>query len=302
MQRMKITAGIGNIEHYEALAQVGADECFIGYVPIDWLEKYVNFTPLNRREVLLQSIQLCSLCEMRRLADMVRAYGVPVALTFNSPVYRPEQYPVLLNMFDALGEIGFCDLIIADPALLLRLKSANYSGRIHLSGEAGAFNADAMRFFEKMNISRWIFPRKFPLGDMAECIRTMPDYEYEAFALNELCHYSGAFCMSLHCDEMCHACRIPYFPIGDECENAVEPACDYPPTAFGASGCALCALKDLQSAGVTHLKIVGRGAHIDQMQRDVRIMRKACEMTAEGNRDLRALLPDGRCSGNCYYL
>lgn len=31
-----------------------------------------------------------------------------------------------------------------------------------------------------------------------------------AFALNELCQFSGAFCNSLHCDEMGHLCRVPY--------------------------------------------------------------------------------------------
>ncbi|MFQ8776683.1 MAG: hypothetical protein ACLR78_03340 [Roseburia sp.] len=35
-------------------------------------------------------------------------------------------------------------------------------------------------------------------------------YEFEAFALNELCQFSGAFCNSLHCDEMGHLCRVPY--------------------------------------------------------------------------------------------
>mgnify|MGYP000152237555 CR=1 FL=1 len=35
-------------------------------------------------------------------------------------------------------------------------------------------------------------------------------YGYEAFALNELCQFSGAFCNSLHCDEMGYLCRVPY--------------------------------------------------------------------------------------------
>lgn len=35
--------------------------------------------------------------------------------------------------------------------------------------------------------------------------------EFEAFALNELCQFSGAFCNSLHCDEMGYLCRVPYW-------------------------------------------------------------------------------------------
>ncbi len=302
MPRMKITAGIGGIMHYGKLMQAGADECFAGFVPLDWLEKYTNIAPLNRREVIMQDMQLSTMTEMRRLAAMVRDHGVPVALTFNSPVYRPDQYPFLLNMLDALGETGFHDIIIADPGLLLHLKAGNYPGRIHLSGEAGLFNAEAMRLFSGMNIARWIFPRKIAPQEMAECIKTLPGCEYEAFALNELCHYSGAHCMSLHCDEMSHACCIPYLPAGPDCEKAPEIAEDYPSDAFGAGGCGLCALPEMQAAGITHLKIVGRGANIEQMARDVRIMRSACEMLAQGKTDLRSLLPGDKCSGMCYYL
>ncbi|MBQ3574484.1 MAG: U32 family peptidase [Clostridia bacterium] len=298
---MKITAGIGGIRHYRAMAESGADECFMGYVPMDWLEKYANITPLNRREVIMQDMQAGSMAEMRLLAAMVRDTGVPVALTFNSPAYRPDQYPFILNMLDALGEIGFADIIIADPALLLRLNAAHYPGHIHLSGEAGVFNAEAMQLFGKMNIARWIFPRKISPEEMAECISLNPGCEYEAFALNELCHYSGAYCMSLHCDEMSHACCIPYLPTGKDCESAPETDDNYPPDGFGAGGCALCALGKLQDAGITHLKIVGRGANTENMLRDVRIMRAACEMFSRGETDLHSLLPDGRCSGLCYY-
>ena len=41
-------------------------------------------------------------------------------------------------------------------------------------------------------------------------IKNNPKLEYEAFAMNELCHFHGAFCSSLHCDELCHMCHVPY--------------------------------------------------------------------------------------------
>lgn len=301
MQRMKITAGLGGVAHYPTLVEAGADECFMGFVPIDYLEKYTNIAPINRREVLLQDIQAGSMVEMRHLAAMKRDLGVPVALTFNSPVYLPSQHSYLLNLFDALGEIGFEDVIIADPALLLKLRDAHYAGRVHISGEVGLFNAEAMRLWAGKPVSRWIFPRKVQPSEMAECIRSLPEYEFEAFALNELCHFSGAFCMSFHCDEFSHACHVPYLPIGPDCARVQE--CDPPlsPEAFGSSGCALCALPALQCAGVTHLKIVGRGAKVDLMARDIRILRSACEAVAQGQTELHRFLPDGICSSLCYY-
>ena len=41
-------------------------------------------------------------------------------------------------------------------------------------------------------------------------IRAGAGLEFEAFVLNELCQFTGAFCNSLHCDELGHLCRVPY--------------------------------------------------------------------------------------------
>lgn len=299
MPRMQITAGLGCIEDYIRLVKAGADECFAGFVPLDWLEKYLNLTPLNRREVLMHNLQFGSFAEMQQLASMVDEHGVPVSLTFNSISYLPEQYPRIGEMLDKLSHLGFRDWILADPALLLYLKNQKIKGRIHLSGEAGCFNPDAVRFFNRFGVDRWIFPRKMLPEEMAACIAAAPGVEYEAFALNERCHYSGAYCSSLHCDELDHICHIPYLPTGPDirCSNANN----YPPDGFGAGGCALCALPRLQAAGITHLKIVGRGAHIRNMERDIRLLRRALEFENAAPDVLRREILGKSCSFNCYY-
>ena len=269
-------------------------------MPLDWLEKYGNFTPLNRREVLMHDIQFCALSEMRLLAQRIAETGVPVALTFNSLCYLPEQYPLIGNMLSELYGIGFRDWILADPGLMLWLRAHGVPGRVQLSGETGCFSPDALRFFARMGARRCIFPRKIAPEEMASCIRALPDLEYEAFALNELCHYSGAFCSSLHCDELEGVCRLPYRPYGPDCAGVIAP----PPAeaeAFGATGCGLCALPALRRAGVTHLKVVGRGGQLECLERDVRLLRRALELGDAPPEALRELLPDGRCSRKCYY-
>ncbi len=297
---MKITAGLGALKHYEALADAGADELFAGYVPVDWLEKYQNFTPLNRREVLMQNIQLSTMDEMRLLARKIQNRGVPVSLTFNSICYRPEQYPIILEIISALLDLGFQNWIVADPALILHLKERGIPGCVHLSGEAGCFNPNALSFFKKLHISRVIFPRKMSIEEMGQCIQRFPDLEYEAFVLNERCHYSGAFCSSLHCDELEQLCRLPYLPWGPDCHPSQEERSDF--HGFGASGCALCALKKLEQAGVTHLKVVGRGAHVQDITRDIAVLKKALNMSHTSPDYLRSTLLQGHCSHQCYYL
>ena len=51
----------------------------------------------------------------------------------------------------------------------------------------------------------------------------------------------------------------------------------------GKSGCALCALPQLEAAGITHLKLVGRGNYVEDMIRDIRNL-KAALGVLEGDR------------------
>lgn len=299
MPDMKITAGLGTADAYEALAKAGADELFAGFVPLGWLEKYTNIVPLNRREVLMHNIQIESFSEMELLRGKIERWGVPVALTFNSTCYLPEQYPLIAEMLTRLSALGFQDWILADPALIYYLNRQGIRGRIHLSGEAGCFNPDAMEFFSEFGIHRWIFPRKITPKEISACIAAVPNAEYEAFMLNERCQYSGAYCSSLHCDELEHICHVPYRAVCSDMQP--RPADENDPEAFGAGGCGLCALPGLRRAGVTHLKVVGRGAHIQLLERDIRLLRRAMELGDVSADMLRWELLKGKCAQNCYY-
>ena len=89
---MKIVAGLGSIDEYERFVKAGADEFFCGYVPYSWSKKYGTVLPLNRREVLCYNVQLGAFEELRILAAMIKKYGKPVHLTFNS-LYYSETVP-----------------------------------------------------------------------------------------------------------------------------------------------------------------------------------------------------------------
>ena len=296
MSEMRITAGLGALEHLPRLAAAGADEVFCGYVPISWLEKYGNNAPLNRREVLLQGLQIDSMGDLKLLKRMADDCGAEVSLTFNALYYLPEQLPLLCELFGELKQLGLDRWILADPALLLHLKLSGVGGQLQLSGEAGCFSPDALAIFRRLGIARCIFPRKMTPEEMAACIATAPELEYEAFALNENCHFSGAHCLSLHCDALEALCRIPSRAVGPACPEQSHAPCA-PEGSFGASGCGLCTLPRLRHAGVTHLKVVGRGSHIDWIERDVRMLRLALAM---GDTAPEVLL-ENRCSGACYY-
>ena len=299
---MKITSGLGSIDDYPRYVRAGADELFCGYVPFSWSEKYGTVLPLNRREVLNYNVQIGSFSELEILANMVQKYQKPVHLAFNSLYYRPEQYEEIAQIIQQCRSIGFDSYILADPALLVYLRKEKIDCEVHLSGDLGTVNSAMTEVFAKEYPKRIIFQRKNTISEMRAVIRhitaqkeaarkewTYPT-EFEAFALNELCQFSGAFCNSLHCDEMGYLCRVPYWkkPMSlsesklekqeknrpgenisiSEWDSASELMNPVSEDGYlcGATGCGLCTLKQLSDAGITHLKLVGRGNYTDFME------------------------------------
>lgn len=324
---MKIVAGLGSIDEYETFVKAGADEFFCGYVPFSWAEKYGVIHPLNRREVLFYNVQIGSMSELQILKKMVDYYGKPVKLTFNSLYYTGEQYPVIAEIIIQCMAAGFENFIIADPALMLYLRQQKINCGIHLSGETAEVNRGMLEQMLPFGIRRVIFHRKNSLEDMQSCIKEADfPHEYEAFILNELCHFSGAFCNSLHCDELTHLCRVPY-ELGnlhkkEETDAAQKDVAetdriqgkegkglplDEDGYLTGSTGCGLCALYRMKQVGITHLKLVGRGNYTDFMEKDIRQLRKVLDILENSDSEAQyqkkmkaSLFPDG-CSRNCYY-
>ena len=331
---MKIVAGLGSLECFDAYAEAGADEVFCGFAPFEWLEKYGVMAPVNRREALLYPVQIASMTDMRLLARRCAQTGIPASVAVNSVGYPPSLYPALIRLLRALADLGFERFILAEPALILRAREEKLHIQIHLSGEFGEYSRPALRMLGGELISRLIFHRKVTPEEMAACAREMPGREYEAFVLNERCIYTGAMCASLHADELPPLCRVPgkiadvretnkasfggclpsnaerfaedreriQASLGGLLPSQVEkttaeraPVCDE--EALGAGGCGICALDVLERAGITHLKLVGRGNRPERMVRDIRALRKAL---ADRSKAKETLFPDG-CPGTCYY-
>lgn len=187
---MKIVAGLGSLDEYVRFCDAGADEFFAGYVPYDWNRKYGTMLPLNRREVLCCNVQLGSFSELEILAAMVRKYQKPVHLTFNALYYIPEQYPEIATIIRQSMGLGFRSYILADPALICYLRQEHIDCEIHLSGESAEVNSRMFFVFQRQQIQRLIFHRKNSFDDMRRVVQAGHGEEFEAFVLNELCHFT----------------------------------------------------------------------------------------------------------------
>lgn len=324
---MKIVAGLGSIDEYIPYVEAGADELFCGYVPECWSLKYGMENPLNRREVYYYNVQIGSQSELQIMQKMVERYHVPVSIAFNSMYYVPEQYSMIVDIMRQCMQYGYRTFIVADVALLVYLKEQAQDLRecgmkIHLSGETAEVNSPMLEEFRKLMIDRVIFHRKNTISDMGSMISSQKErypekaLDYEAFILNEKCHFTGAFCNTLHCDELVHMCRVPYRRGAIEvctnpCETQDDSASEWEQNDMnmtGVSGCGLCALWKLRQAGVTHLKLVSRGNYIEDTMRDIKALRTALTILEHADHETqyvdnmkKTLFPCGKCSGNCYY-
>lgn len=317
---MKIVSGLGSIDDYRILAEAGADEFFCGYVPYRWVKKYGVLSPLNRREVLYYNVQISSFGDLKILRRMIEDYQVPVKITLNSLYYTKEQYPMVEELIKECMDCGFDTFIIADPALIYHLRNRQIPCIIHLSGEMAEVNRNMISLMNEFEIRRYIFHRKNTIEDMTSCIQNnKKQTEYEAFIMNELCHFSGAFCNSLHCDELTHLCKVSYelarvtskkipeqiLTMNREEYEEVLSINEY---AVGSTGCGLCAIRRLAAAGITHLKLVGRGNHPEWMRQDIIVLKKtiklarSCGSEADFVHGIRRNLLKKSCSRRCYYL
>ncbi len=303
-----MTVGLGCADDLEDYVRAGADEVFCGYVSEEWMASFGVLRPLNRRESVWVNAQAGPITEMRILRERADRLRVPVAVALNAPVLSPEQLPLFARTAETLVGEGFDSLIVGTMSALLCLheRGLDRRCRIHVSGEFGEVNRGLLPLLWEMGARRLIFHRKAAFEDMrllkAAMDRLGTDMETEAFAMNELCHYTGAYCATLHGDLTVPMCRMPRVP-GGITHKKTPPAADL---AAGGTGCALCALRDLRESGVTVVKVVGRGAKKADMLQSISLLRDALDLEAEcaGREDylegLRSLT-GGTCTRTCYY-
>jgi putative protease len=120
-----------------------------------------------------------------------RFYVVSNVLPHNPKVrtYLADMAPVVALKPDAL--------IMADPGLIDLVRETWPEMPVHLSVQANTVNFAAVRFWQKLGISRIILSRELSLDEVAEIRQECPDIELEVFVHGALCiAYSGRCLLS----------------------------------------------------------------------------------------------------------
>ena len=120
-----------------------------------------------------------------------RLYVVSNVLPHNVKVrsYLADMAPVVALKPDAL--------IMADPGLIDLVRENWPEIPVHLSVQANTVNFAAVRFWQKLGVSRIILSRELSLDEVAEIRQECPDIELEVFVHGALCiAYSGRCLLS----------------------------------------------------------------------------------------------------------
>ncbi len=228
-----------------------------------------------------------------RAADK-RFYVVSNIFPHNAKLvtYLEDMAPVVALKPDAL--------IMSDPGLIDMVREQWPEQAVHLSVQANTVNWAAVRFWQKMGVSRVILSRELSLDEVAEIRQRCPDIELEVFVHGALCiAYSGRCLLSGYFNHRdpnqgtcTNSCRWDY-KVLQQSERPEEQM----PIEEDEHGTYILNSKDLRAIehvgrlteiGVDSLKIEGRTKSPYYVARTCQAYRRAIDDAAAG----RALAPE----------
>jgi len=164
-------------------------------------------------------------------------------------------------------------IIVSDPGVVLLAREHVPEMELHLSTQANTLNAAAVRFWQSAGISRIVLARELTLDEISAIRREVPDIEMEAFVHGSMCMaYSGRCFISNYMTgrdankgDCTNSCRWNYALMEGKRPDEYFPLEEDVHGTYFFNSKDLNLLADLPriiSAGVSSLKIEGRGKSI----------------------------------------
>ena len=181
MKAPELLAPAGSLEMMRAAFAFGADAVYAG------LPRY----SLRVRNNTFRNVEALRVGIAEAHAQGKRFFVVSNLLPHNAKVrsFLTDMAPVVALKPDAL--------IMADPGLIAMAREAWPDMPVHLSVQANTLNGAAVRFWQKLGLTRIILSRELTLDEIAEIRQACPDIELEVFVHGALCiAYSGRCLLS----------------------------------------------------------------------------------------------------------
>jgi putative protease len=279
MQKIEITAPVGSWESLMAAIQSGADSVYFGVGVLNMRARSsVNFT-------LHDLVKICRIC---------RNHQVKTYLTINTVIFDGE-VKEMKRIVDSAKKNGITAIIASDHAVIQYARAVNMT--VHMSTQTNITNLESVKYWSQF-ADVMVTARELSLVQVASITRAVKRHkihgpsgkpvQIEVFAHGALCMaVSGKCYLSLDhhntsanrgaCYQLC---RRPYH-VADT-ETGIELDIDNEYIMSPKDLCTIGFLDQIIGAGVSVLKIEGRGRSPEYVSTVVSCYREAADAILSG--------------------
>lgn len=168
---MKIVAGVTNYAEADYFSQRAA-------------ELYCGAPGLaNHRD---GQRNVASLRELERIAGLAARRGKPLHVAANE-IYSPREYPAAVGRMKDCLRSGAGGFIVRDAGLLHEARERGLETKFILSSLGLCFNAETLKFFSGLGVSRVVLPQHLEAAEAAEILGNGLSVETEIFYFPQCC-------------------------------------------------------------------------------------------------------------------
>lgn len=275
----------------ELMSPAGSYESLMAAIKAGCNSVYFGVEQLNMRA---RSSNNFTLEDLRKIAEIGKENDVKTYLTINTVLYDHD-IALMKSIVNTAKESGITAVIAADHAVLNYAKKTGVEA--HISTQANISNIDTIEFYANF-ADVVVLARELSLKQVAEITREIKRrnitgpagklIEVEIFAHGALCMaVSGKCYLSLHSNyasanrgACIQNCRKSY--IVTDKEDGVEFEVDNEYIMSAKDLCTIDFLDQILDAGVSVLKIEGRGRSADYVYTVTKCYREAIDAYNEG--------------------
>ena len=179
-KKIELLAPAGNLEKLKYAIHYGADAVYAGVPDFSLRVRINNFTEESLREG----------------AEYVRKHKKKFYVTLNIYAHNIHLEEIKKHL-KFLKTLKIDGIIVSDPGIIRLIKKYLPKVEIHLSTQANATNIEAVKFWQKIGVSRIVLAREVTLDEIREIKKAVPKMELEYFVHGAMCmSYSGRCILS----------------------------------------------------------------------------------------------------------
>lgn len=294
---MNIKCPISSMKAAKTQIALGATELYMGAKT----DNLVNLTYGGRGKTTWKGKDCTvDVDELKDIVKYAHENGIKVSYTANMPIMYQELISNYLKYVEIGVDAGVDSLIIGSIESILLLNKYVYPVKYIASVFTECYNLDFLHWLEQMNISEVYLPHQLRLSEIKE-ISDNTAMDIGVFA-HFGCSNSNGACFLYHESGEDINVGLPCRGLYSACHGSSQlKASNY---LDAGADCSICAVKDLYHAGVSSLKIVGRGKDLALIGALTKIYKMAvdsldCEISNSELRDAAIKLMPSLRTDNC---